>query len=385
MLEKLDQIFVQLYSITLSLVDRLFPEWMVILTAMLIPVVFFAFFAPVMMMYLTWLERKLIGRIQNRYGPNRVGIFGLLQPIADAVKMLTKEDIVPRRADKIAHLAAPILIIIPALLVFALLPFGRNMIAADLRVGLLMFLALSSTTTIFIFAASWGSRSKFSLLGGMRTVAQMVSYEIPFVLAVVPVILLVGSFSTVDMVEAQSNWRWFVFTPWGLVAFVTFFLCGVAEVNRTPFDLPEAESELVAGFHTEYSGMKFALFYMAEYMNVFTVSALAVTLFLGGWHGSILPGWIWFFLKTYALICVMMWFRGTFPRIRIDQLMGFAWKFLLPLGLLNIFAAGLWYFFKPPVNHVASAALLIFGILLLVALNKPDVPKKRIYRFEYAD
>ncbi len=381
----LDQLFVSFHDLILNGARHIFPEWIVVIVSILIPIVGIAIFGPVTMMYLTLIERKLLARIQNRYGPNRVGKFGLLQPLADGVKMLTKEDIVPDTADRAAHLMAPILIVIPALLVFSVLPFGRNMIAVDLNIGLLFFLALSATTTIFIFTAAWSSRSKFSLLGGMRSVAQMISYEIPFVLSVVPVLLIVGSFSTVKIVEAQPGFHWFLFTPWGIVGFLIFFLCGVAEVNRTPFDLSEAESEIVAGFHTEYSGMKFALFYMAEFMNVFTVSGIVATVYMGGWQGPILPSWVWFIVKTYVLILVMMWFRGTFPRLRIDQLMGFAWKFLLPLSLINIVAAGIWSYLRAPMNHAAAAVILIIGFMLLLAANKTALPKKRVYKYAYAD
>jgi NADH-quinone oxidoreductase subunit H len=381
----IDQIFVNITKWIVDLTGKFLPSWMNIFVAILIPIVALVAFAPLMMMYLTLLERKLIGRIQNRYGPNRAGKWGLLQPIADGVKMFTKEDIVPDKADKFAHLLAPIAIVIPALLIFAVLPFGRNMIAVDLSIGIFFFLALSSTTTIWIFIAAWGSRNKFSLLGGMRSVAQMVSYEVPMVLAVVPVLLVSGSFSTVTVVNAQSGLNWFVFTPWGLVGFIVFFLTAVAEVNRTPFDLPEGESEIVAGFHTEYSGMKFALFYMAEYMNVFSVSALVATLYLGGWQGPWLPSWFWFGAKTLALICVMMWFRGTFPRLRVDQLMAFAWKFLLPLTLINLMVAAIWIKLEAPVNYLVTAGILLVSLVILYWANRPQIPKKRTYRYAYTD
>lgn len=377
----LDQIFVNLKLTIVNWAGTFLPEWIVIIVSILIPIVGIAIFGPVTMMYLTLIERKLLARIQNRLGPNRVGKFGLLQPLADGVKMLTKEDVVPANADKIAHFLAPILIVIPALLVFSVLPFGRNMIAVDLNVGVLFFLAISGTTTVFIFTAAWASRNKFSLLGGMRAVAQMISYEIPFILSAVPVLLIVGTFSTVKIVEAQPGLHWFIFTPWGFVGFLIFFLCGVAECNRTPFDLAEAESEIIAGFHTEYSGMKFALFYMAEFMNVFTVSGLVTTLYLGGWQGPFLPSWIWFLIKTYVLILIMMWFRGTLPRFRVDQLMNFAWKFLLPLALVNILATATWYYFTAPLNYVTSGLVLALGITLLMAVNKPTLPKKRVYRY----
>ena len=379
----MDLFFFNLKKNLLHLLSSFLPEWAVVLASIFISLTAIAILGPLTMMYLTWFERKILGRIQNRIGPNRVGKFGLLQPLADGVKMFTKEDIVPAGADKPVHLLAPIMMVVPALLVFSVLPFGRKMTAVDLNVGLLFFLAVSATATISIFMGSWASRNKFSLLGGMRSVAQLVSYEVPMVLSVVPIILAVGSLSTVQIVEAQSGWhglKWFVFTPWGFVAFVTFYLCGVAECNRTPFDIPEGESEIVAGFHTEYSGMKFALWYMAEFMNVFTISGLAATLFLGGYQGPGLPSWAWFFIKTYGLVFVMMWFRGTLPRLRVDQLMGLAWKFLLPLTLMNIFVAGLWFFIPGLIwKLVVSITLLMLTLRLLIAFNRPYVPEKRTY------
>ena len=380
----LDPIFVIAKRTVLDFASRFLPEWAVILTSIFISIGAIAVLGPFTMMYLTLLERKVVGRMQNRIGPNRVGKWGLLQPVADGIKMLTKEDIVPLPADPVVHFLAPVLIVIPALLVFSVIPFGRGMTPVDLNAGVLFFIAISSTTTIAIFMASWGSRNKFSLLGGMRSVAQMVSYEIPMVLSVVPVILMAGSLSTNDIVWAQGGWhgmKWFVFTPWGLVAFVIFFLCGVAECNRSPFDLPEAESEIVAGFHTEYSGMKFALFYMAEFMNSFTISAFAATLFLGGWQGPVLPSWLWFFLKTYALIFVMIWFRGTLPRFRVDHLMALAWKFLLPLTLVNIIVVGFWYFTPRPLRIAGSILILGAAYLLVTGLNQRYVPEKRKYQF----
>ncbi len=384
-MEAIDQIFVSLKQAALHAAGAFLPGWMVIFVSVFISIGAIAVFGPVTMMYLTLLERKLVGRIQNRYGPNRVGFWGLLQPLADGVKMLTKEDIVPTGADKFAHFLAPVVIVIPSLLIFSVIPFGKGMIATNLSTGLLFFLALSSTTTIWIFVAAWASRNKFSLLGGMRAVAQMISYEIPMVLSVVPVLLVVGSFSTTSIVEAQAGFNWFVFTPWGIAGFLLFFLTGVAEVNRTPFDLPEGESEIVAGFHTEYSGMKFALFYMAEFMNTFSISAIVATVYLGGWQGPFLPSWVWFFIKTYALIFVMMWFRGTLPRLRVDQLMGFAWKFLLPLSLANILITGIWLQFESPKNFIVSGLVLAVTLLILYFANRPEIPRKRTYRYAYQD
>ncbi|OGW78374.1 MAG: NADH dehydrogenase [Omnitrophica bacterium GWA2_52_8] len=381
----MDQIFVTLKSGILDQLGRFLPDWALVVHSVLISITAIAILGPVTMMYLTLLERKVVGRMQNRPGPNRVGKWGVLQPIADGIKMLTKEDIVPLRADGVLHFLAPVLIVMPALLVFAVIPFGRNMTPVNLNIGFLYFIAVSSTSAIPIFMASWGSRNKYALLGGMRVIAQMISYEVPMVLAAVPVLMLTGSLSTNDIVTAQSGWgglQWFALTPWGFAGFIIFFLCGVAECNRSPFDLAEAESEIIAGFHTEYSGMKFALFYMAEFMNSFTVSAICTTLFLGGWQGpGFLPSWLWFFLKTYSLIFVMIWFRGTLPRFRIDQLMGLAWKLLLPMTLANILIAGFWHFTHGWIKIAGSIALVIASYEGLVRLNQRYTPEKRVYTF----
>lgn len=378
----IDLVFVNAKGWILSLLGRFLPEWTVLLASITLSGIAILALGPVVMMYLTLLERKLIGRIQNRYGPNRVGKWGLLQPIADGIKMFTKEDIVPAHADQIVHFLAPVVIVIPALMVFLVVPFGERMTAVDLDIGLLYFIAVSSVTTLPIFMGSWASRNKYSLLGGMRTAAQMISYEVPMTLSVVPVIMMSQSLSTNTIVLSQAGGaglQWYVFTPWGFVGFLIYFLCAVAECNRPPFDLPEAESELVAGFHTEYSGMKFALFYMAEYMNAFTLCGIAATLFLGGWQGPVLPSWLWFFGKTFVLICVMMWFRGTFPRFRVDQLMGFSWKFLLPLTLVNIPVAALWFFVPGPTAWLCAAAIFFVSAWALAKLNRALVPEKRVY------
>jgi NADH-quinone oxidoreductase subunit H len=422
-MNSLDQIFVSLTNAILNFARRLLPEEAIPWLSMLIAIGAIAAVAPIIMMYLTWLERKIIARMQNRFGPNRVGTYGLLQPLSDGLKMLIKEDIVPRGADPLLHLLAPIVAVVPAISLFAVMPFGRNMIAADLNVGLLYVLAVGAVSSYAIFMGGWASRSKFSILGAMRTVAQIISYEVPGVLSVVAVIMVVGSLSLVDIVEAQAD-RWFLFTPWGFVAGAMFFMSGIAEVNRTPFDMPEAESELVGGFHTEYSGMKFALWYMAEFLESFAVCAFTVTLFLGGWHGPLvpywvlalllalvvgtaatlplvlrglgavvvlgsglvfraepIPSWIWFFAKTYALVFVLVWLRGTFPRLRVDQLMGFAWKFLLPLALINIIAAGLWVAWPFPTGTAASTTLLVGSYWWLVRINRPAPLARRTYVF----
>ena len=280
----LDQLFVNASNAALGLL----PDWLRPWASILMRIGVIAAIAPAIMMYLTLYERKVIARMQNRFGPTRVGVYGLLQPLSDGLKMLIKEDIVPRGADRLLHLIAPILAVAPAILLFAVMPFGRHMAAADLNVGLLYIFAVSSIGSYAIFMGGWASRNKFSVLGAMRSVAQLISYEVPGVLSVVAVIMVAGTLSLVGLVAAQAD-RWFLFTPWGFVGCLMFFLSGVAEVNRTPFDMPEAESELVAGFHTEYSGMKFALWYMAEFLESFAVCDFTATLFLGGWHGPAVP------------------------------------------------------------------------------------------------
>jgi NADH-quinone oxidoreductase subunit H len=302
----------------------------------------------------TILERKILGRMQNRYGPNRVGPCGLLQPMADGVKMLTKEDLVPLSADKLLNFLAPLVMTVPIWLSFAVLPFGRNMCAIDLDAGILFFFAIGSASELAVFMAGWSSQNKYSLLGAMRAIAQMISYEVPLVLATVPVLMLAGSLSLGDIVQAQAGYacgwlpRWNVLTPWGLAGFGLFLIAATAESNRSPFDLPEGESELIAGFLTEYSGFKYALFFLGEYLGLFAVTGLAVTLFLGGWHAPFsflewVPSWIWFAAKFSALIFLFIWVRATLPRLRLDQLLNFAWKFLVPLALVNLLVAALWH------------------------------------------
>ena len=314
---------------------------------------------PLLFAITTWLERKGLGRIQNRYGPNRVGPFGLFQPIADAIKSLTKEDIVPLTADQAVHFLAPILLVAAAFLGYAVLPIGRNMVLVNLNAGVLYFFAVGSIVELAVFMAGWSSRSKYSLLGAMRAIAQMISYEVPLVLASVAVIMQAGSLSTVDIVNQQAGYtgifpHWYVFTPWGFVGFILFMIAATAESNRSPFDLPEGESEIIAGYYIEYSGFKFALFFLGEYLGMFATSGMAITLFLGGWSAPFsfltwIPSYVWFFAKLLALICGFIWIRGTLPRLRMDQLMNFAWEFILPMALLNMLVAGVWHFM--PARH----------------------------------
>jgi len=286
---------------------------------------------------LTWTERKVAGHMQRRIGPKEVGPFGLLQSIADSVKLLGKELLTPANVDRPLYFLAPSLIFVPVLVSFIVIPFDGFLQVKDINVGILVILAFSSLTVLSILIAGWGSANKYSLIGAVRSIAQNIAYEIPLLLSLLPVIFMANSFSLRDIVEAQKGLWFVIYQP---VAFLIFFIASVAETNRTPFDLPEAESELVAGFHTEYSGMRFSLFFLAEYTNMFIVSAIAVTFFLGGYQGPILPGIIWFFMKTYLLVFVILWFRWTFPRVRFDQLLNFSWKILIPVSFLNLLVTG---------------------------------------------
>lgn len=284
-------------------------------------------------LFIIWFERKVAARMQLRRGPNRVGPFGLLQTLADTGKLLIKEDIIPDAADRAVFRAAPILVLVSTFLLFVVLPFGKGLVPADLNVGLVYFLAIGGLSVIGILAGGWASNNKYSLMGGMRSAAQIVSYEVPAVLTVLSVSLLAGSLRMGDIVKAQPAYGYVLLQP---VGFVLFLIASNAEINRGPFDLPESDSELVSGFVTEYSGMRFALFFLAEYTNLFLAGAFAATLFLGGWRGPLLPPVAWFLLKSYLVVFILIWIRWTFPRLRVDHLMAFSWKVLLPLALLNL-------------------------------------------------
>lgn len=296
--------------------------------------------------YLVLAERKILGRMQLRYGPNRVGPFGLMQPLADVIKLLTKEDFVPARADRWLFLIAPGITAVTALLVFAVVPFGPTLeifgqqvplVVVDLNIGVLYFLGVSSLAVYGVVLGGWASNSKYSLLGGVRGLSQMVSYELSLGLSLVPVIMMARSFSLTDIVMAQQTLPFVLLNP---VAFGVFFICVLAESNRIPFDLPEAENELVGGFHTEYSGMRFGLFFVGEYINMVVLSSLVTVFFLGGWHGPWLPPLLWFLFKVLAVCAMFIWIRASMPRLRYDQLMNLGWKVLLPLSLVNILVTG---------------------------------------------
>ncbi len=286
---------------------------------------------------LIWVERRLLALWQDRYGPNRVGRFGLLQVLADMIKIFAKEDWIPPFADKPVFLLAPAIIITTTLLSFAIIPYTPTIIVADLNIGLLFFLAMSSLGVYSVALAGWSSASKYSLLGGLRAAAQMLSYEVFMGLSLMGVVMLAGSFDLREIVEAQRG-IWFCIPQ--IVGFVVFVIAGLAETRRLPFDLPEAESELVAGYHAEYSGMKFGMFFVGEYLGITLISALITTLFLGGWLGPVLPPVVWFLLKTFVFIGFFILVRGTLPRLRYDQLMAYGWQVLLPLSLLNLILTG---------------------------------------------
>ncbi len=297
--------------------------------------------------YLIWVERKVIAHMQVRLGPMRVGWHGLLQPIADGLKLIFKEDIIPTHASKVVFVLAPVIATVPALMAIAVIPFGDtisifgksiDMVITDVNIGILFILAVTSVGVYGVILGGWSSNNKYSLLGALRSSAQMISYELSLGLSLIGVIMISQSLSLVDIVDSQAKYWFVILQPLG---FLIYAVSAIAETNRCPFDLPEAETELVAGFHTEYSSMKFALFFMAEYANIITVSAVAVTFFFGGWRGPYLPPVVWFLIKMALCIFFFIWLRSTYPRFRYDQLMKFGWKILLPVALLNILITGL--------------------------------------------
>jgi NADH-quinone oxidoreductase subunit H len=391
--KSVDQIFVTAKQWLLSWLMPA-PGWVSQVASSLINIFALLFVFLTLFALMSVLERKILGRIQNRYGPNRVGPFGLLQPVADGIKMLIKEDIVPARADQLLHFLAPILIAAAAILVLGVIPYGRNMTPFTIDGGILFFFAVGSTTELAVFMAGWGSNNKFSMLGAMRAIAQMISYELPLIITVLPVVMVVGSLTPDRMVAAQAGYtfglvpRWFVFTPWGATAFILFFVSGLVESNRTPFDVPEGESEIVAGHMTEYSGFKYATFFMAEYIGMFAITGLAATLFLGGWRSPVqmlefIPSYIWFFAKLSALLFVYIWLRGTLPRTRIDQIMNFAWKFMLPMSFTCVIAAAVWHYAGRGLRgwlwSFVVIAIVYTALSMLLDMQRKFAP--RTYRF----
>jgi len=302
-----------------------------------------------------YCERKWLGHMQGRMGPMRTGYHGLIQPIADAIKLLGKEDLVPSGADRVLFLIAPALAFAPAILVYAAMPWVEQFAGTSFDVGIFFVFAITALPPVGVLIAGWASANKYALIGGFRAAAQQVSYEIPMILSTVGLVMIAGSMKLSGIVDAQAH-VWNIFTQ--PLAFLLFFIGILAEVNRTPFDIPEAESELVAGFNIEYSSMRFALFFVAEYMNVFTVSLLATLLFLGGWNGPLLPGIVWLFIKTYAMVFLIIWVRATFPRFRVDQLMTVSWKLLVPAAMVNLVLAAI---------GVATNSLLVLAVLEFAA------------------
>ncbi|MCW5879923.1 MAG: NADH-quinone oxidoreductase subunit NuoH [Anaerolineae bacterium] len=352
----------------------LLAEW--IIKAIIILVLLLTGFA-----YQTWLERKVVSKMQYRIGPNRAGPFGLLLPLADGIKLIFKEELIPAMADKVIFVAAPVVSMIVALLVFAVIPIGPSIIVfgrevtlqlADINVGLMYVLAVSSLGIYGIVLGGWASNNKYALLGGLRSSAQLISYELVLGLALMGSVMLTGTLSLNQIVNAQAYdfWNWLVFLqPLG---FLLYVIAAIAEVNRAPFDLPEAEQELTAGYHTEYSGMKFALFFMAEYINMINVSAIAVTMFLGGWRPpfGFIPEWtgpIWFFLKVLAFILVFIWLRATLPRLRYDQLMNFGWRTMLPLAIANVVVTAIAMALRPTPGANTWFVVAVGSVILIIA------------------
>ena len=361
--------------------------------------------------FLTLAERKILGRVQNRPGPNRaptpsfpflkflgkIRTYGLAQPFADGVKALTKEDLVPRDADKVLHFLAPVALLAFSILTFAVIPYGRHLVPLELDAGVLYFFAAGAATELAVFMAGWASHNKYSLLAAMRALAQLISYELPLLLSWVPVVMIAGTLSTTGIVEHQAGWKfgfiphWHVLTPWGFAGFVIFMVSALAESNRSPFDIPEAESELIAGHLTEYSGFKYALFFMAEYFGMIALSGMAITLFLGGWHAplpglDVIPSYVWFGLKLIVLLLGFIWIRATFPRLRIDQLTRFAWKFLVPLALINLGTAAFWSLsagWAGPLQLLRWAVCLALVIVPFVVMGRAQSAgvAPRTYRY----
>jgi NADH-quinone oxidoreductase subunit H len=346
--------------------DQGAPDWVPYVVSGVIGVVAILLWVVVSQLAFIWIERRVIGRMQARIGPNRVGPQGLLQPVADTIKLFLKEAITSRKADKVLFWAGPVLIFMPTLAVMAVIPFGRGMFLTDLNVGVLFVIAAASVNTVAVFIAGWSSNNKFALIGAMRTVAMLISYELIQVLSLLGVVVFVGSMRMDGVVEWQSDYNvWVLFLQ--PLAFISFVIASTVEIGRSPMDISEAESEIVAGYHTEYSGIKFGFFYAAEYIAAFAICAVIVTLYLGGWTAwgleKWVPGWLLFLGKLYLVFFLFIWSRGTLPRLRIDQLMAFAWKFLLPLALVNVLVTGAEVLIWREGDLSAGLALPVSGVV----------------------
>lgn len=326
-------------------------------------------------MILPYLERKIIGHFQARLGPMRTGFHGILQLPADAVKLIAKEDVIPSQVDRLGFKLAPYVVFVPYFMVFAAIPFYRHIVPASLKLGLFYILAISSLSVLGTLLAGWASNNKYALLGGMRSAAQVVSYELPLVFSVLSVVMIAGSLNLSRIVDSQSPIPFLMLQPVGLFI---FFTSGLAELNRSPFDIPHAESEIIAGPHIEYSSIRFGLFQMAEYANFYAVSALVTLIYLGGWNGPFLPGVVWFLLKSYLVVFIIFWIRATFPRLRPDQLMSFCWKYLLPLSLLNLFVTSVFVIFDVSRFWITAASIAAFvGFTTVVGAKRFKLYQRR--------
>jgi NADH-quinone oxidoreductase subunit H len=390
----LDQIFVNLKHWLLGQLTPVFAGRLVVLRLYLLSLIPILAVFPALFAIMTIMERKGLGRIQNRYGPNRVGPFGFLQPAADGIKALIKEDLVPRAADKVVHLLAPVILVVTAFTVYACCRSGATWSCSISTRACCSSLPLAQRRNS---RCSWPAgrvATNTRLLGAMRAVAQMVSYEIPLILATVSVVMITGTLSLAENRRRPGHSLRFlaglvrIFTPWGFAGFLLFMIAANAEANRSPFDLPEGESEIIAGYFIEYSGFKFALFFLAEYLSLFAISGLGITLFLGGWNApfaalEFIPSWAWFFIKLITLMCLFIWTRGTLPRLRQDQLMNFAWKFMIPMVLINLVAAALWHFISGALVRWLVCGAIVVGAYLLLGrgLAQGKQITKRTYRF----
>ena len=344
----------------------------------------------IVVLSLTWLERKFLGRLQRRLGPTRTGPMGLLQPVADALKLVLKEDLIPSWADKAVFWVAPLIVLVPSFMIWVTIPAAENLVLRNLDMGLFYIIAFSVVTILGLVLAGWGSANKYGTLGGLRSAAQLVSYEIPLIMVVIAVAMLAQSLdlrvivlsqvppTDVNIPEANPiDIPFVVLQPLGMIIFL---VAGLAEVGRTPFDIYFAESEIVGGPFVEYSGAHWSVFFLAEYMNTFFIAALAAIMFLGGWHGPWLPGWLWFLVKAYSLVMVIFWIRGTFPRLRIDQLMAFAWQVVVPLSFLNIVITAVYLFYGWPWWSMSLMSLALSGMIGYLIYRHLAAPAARVAR-----
>ena len=333
----------------------------------------------VVVLSMVWLERKALGRLQLRYGPTRTGKFGLLQPIADAIKLIVKEDIIPNDSEKAIFWVAPVIVVVSAFVIWVTIPGGDGVVIKNLPLGLFYIIAFAVIGILGLVLAGWGSANKYGIMGGLRSAAQLISYEIPVVLVAAAVAILAQSLDMREIVAAQSSYPYLVVLPLGLVI---FFIAGLAEVGRTPFDIYHAESEVVGGPFVEYSGAHWSVFFLAEYINTFAIAALTALLFLGGWGGPALPDVVWFLFKTYAVVLVVFWVRGTFPRLRIDQLMAFAWKVMVPLSFYTVIIAAVYRFYDLPWWTLTILSLAGLAVAGWVIYRRMSAPARRVIEIQ---